>query len=517
MNKPTGLAIVFTIAVGIPLSAAEISSNGTGGGAWSSPATWRGKVPGPDDDVVIQKNDIVTFDRNDDGKVSCQKLQIDPKGVLTFKTGAGKQVCCIGDAIESFGVIKIDGTKSAADHLEIRMVGDSADKRKIKLGKNAALLLYGKANLVKDQRNVLLTSPKLEGQKEDIISLVEAEGFVSIDWQRARLLDIKLQAQKLDNTGAKPNERLNLVGNQFVNKARVWLHSCDTPVINKNSFEYADKTPLTEGAIGVYFSPLAEIKHNTVRGPFVFGISVNYQSDSVLEDNTIEGCTAGITGGYGIPNTMIKKCVVKGCETGIKLEGASGVLEDTVVQGAMTAFHHENANLQLTNFQIKDLREKGTAVNFLSGKLTLLNCNLTAAQIKMAAQPATAKDDPVTCLQYVIVGVKGAPADCLVELRTNDPKLLADVADTNVRNSPAALNNGLTPLAKTLNPLTVKAWSIDLKGKLQAAPEYNVKVLGPPAKEGEARPVLKMVPFRPGASAFRAVDDATPTLEVNLK
>jgi len=63
------------------VSAAEISTNGAGGGAWSDPATWRGKVvPGPADDVVIRKLDVVTFDRNDDGKVSCAKLQIAPPG-----------------------------------------------------------------------------------------------------------------------------------------------------------------------------------------------------------------------------------------------------------------------------------------------------------------------------------------------------------------------------------------------------------------------------------------------------
>src|SRR6266567_3371108 len=119
--------------------ATEISTNGLGGGPWSDPATWSGKVvPTSGDDVVIQKNDIVAFDRNDDGKVSCRKVQIDPKGVLIFKTGAGKQICCIADAIESYGVIKLDGTKSANDLFELRMVGDSVDKRKIKLGKNAA-------------------------------------------------------------------------------------------------------------------------------------------------------------------------------------------------------------------------------------------------------------------------------------------------------------------------------------------------------------------------------------------
>lgn len=514
--RKTVAAILF-LATSAVAQGAEISTNGIGGGPWSDPATWRGKaVPARADDVVIQKHDIVAFDRNDDGKTTCRKLQIDPKGVLVFKTGAGKLICCVGDTIESFGVIKLDGTKSAGDFLELRMVGDSADKRKIKLAKGANFLLYGRANLPGDKRNVALSSPKLADQKEDLLSVVDAEGVVSIDWQRAQVNDVKLMAKKIDNTGTKANERMNVLENHFTGQARIWLQACDTPVIAKNTFEHKGAKPIDEAAINVSYSPLSEIKGNLIRGGFAIGITVTYQSDSVLHGNTIEKCASGITGGYGIPNTMMRKCVVRGCGVGIKLEGASGVLEDTVVEGATTAFHIQNANLQLTNFHINDLAAKGTAVQFDTGTLTLLNCNIAPGQIKVGPQPAAAKADPVTCLQYVIVGVKEAPADCLVELRS--AVLAVDAADPNVRNSPAPLTAGLTPLPKTLNPLFVKAWSIDLKGKLQAAPEYTVKVLGPAAKEGDARPVLKMTTFRPQESAFRATpDDATPTLEVKLK
>lgn len=506
--------LLFVPAV---LSAAEISTNGLGGGNWSDPATWHQKiVPGPNDDVIIQKFDVVAFDRNDDGKPSCRKLQIDPKGVFTFKTNAGKAICSIADAVESYGVIKIDGTKSASDYFELRMVGDTAAQRKIKLGKGAALLLYGKANLPGARCNVALSSPGMADQKDDVTCLVECDGFVSIDWQRAYVKDVKLAAKKLDNTGAKANERINLIENQFGGMGRVWLQSCDTPVVAKNTFEYKGAKPLDEAAINVSYSPLSEIKGNVIKGGFSIGITVNYQSDSMLLDNTIEKCVSGITGGYGIPSTMLKKTVIRGCETGIKLEGASGVLEETLVEGAATAFHLQNSNLQLTNFHIKDLAANGTAVLFDTGVLTLLNCNIAPAQIKVGAQPATAKVDPVTCLQYALIGVKDAPADSLVDVRTVG--VAADANDTNVRNSPAPLNAGRTPLASALIPLIVKAWSIDLKGKLQAAPEYNVKVFGPAAKEGDARPLLKMTTLRPAENAFRAMmDDATPTLEVSLK
>ena len=499
---------LLVFAVPHALHAAEISSNGVGGGAWSDPMTWRGKkVPGPVDDVVIQKYDTVAFDRNDDGKVSCRKLQIDPRGLFTFKTGAGKQLCAVGDAVESFGVIKLDGTRSANDSLELRLLGDTADKRKIKLGKGGGLLLYGKDNLPDGRRNVALTSPKTAEQKEDLLSIVECNGAVSIDWQRADVLNVKLMAKKIDNTGAKSNERINLIENRFTGFSRVWIHTCDTPVIARNSFEFASPKPLDEPAINLNFCPLAEIKANTIRGGFQIGVTVNYQSDSVIVGNTIEKCTFAITGGYGIPNTMIRQCTIRACETGIKLEGASGVIENTDVEGATTAFHIQNANLQLTSFRVKNLAPKGNAVLFDSGAMTLLNCNIAADQIKIAPQAATVKTDLVTCLHHVIVAVKDAPADCLVEVRTSN--LPADTGDPNVRNTPAPLPQGLTPSPKTFNPLIVKAWSIDVKGKLQGAPEYTVKVLGPAAKEGEARPVLKMTTFRP--------DAATPTLEVKLK
>src|SRR5215471_6089991 len=113
-------SVLLVTALGLltaGVRAAEIHSNGRGGGEWSDPATWRGKAaPGPDDDVVIARGDAVVFDRNDDhvkfsetgaalvgsaataigprtlgagavllagvsGKASCRQLHIDPKGV----------------------------------------------------------------------------------------------------------------------------------------------------------------------------------------------------------------------------------------------------------------------------------------------------------------------------------------------------------------------------------------------------------------------------------------------------
>ena len=81
----------------------------------------------------------------------------------------------------------------------------------------------------------------------------------------------------------------------------------------------------------------------------------------------------------------------------------------------------------------------------------------------------------MTCLQYLVVGVKKAPAESLVEVRTLVPALAADAEDPNVRNSAAPLVGGLSPLPKTNRALIVKAWCLDDKGKTIPPPEYTIE------------------------------------------
>jgi hypothetical protein len=521
------LFIVGLLFPAAPSDAKDISTNGTGGGPWSDPATWHGKtVPGPTDEVIVQKFDVLTFDRNDDGKVSCRKLQIDPKGFFNFKTGSGKIICCVEDAIDNYGIIKLDGTKSATDVLELRLVGDKAKgrQRKITLANGAMLLLYGKSNLPEGRCNVALRSPKLPepGDMDDVAGLVEADGKVSIDWQRAYIQDVKLHAKKIDNTGAKQNERLNILENQFSGHGCVHLEYCDTPTISRNTFEYKGEkgARLTaEGAIYLSYCPLSEIKNNTIRGGFNAGIWFTYQPDAVVIGNTIDNCTHGISGAFGITNTIVKQCHIRGCDNGLVLQNGTGVVEDTVVEGGEVAFTVTSAQLQLTNFQLKNLGPKAVAVKLDSGTLSMLNCNITPGQIKMGPPPAKAEPEPpVTCLQYLVFGAKKAPAESLLEVRTAVPALAVDADDPNVRNSPAQLVGGLSPLPTTNRSLIVKSWCLDDKGKTIPPPEYSIKVLGPAIKEGAKRPILHTMTFRPQENALRSTPaDATPTVEVNLK
>jgi hypothetical protein len=512
------------LLLGGPAAAAEISTNGLGGGPWSDPDTWRDKkAPGPLDDVIIRKLDVVVFDRADDGKPTCRKVQIDPKGGLTFKTGAGKLALTVPEGIEAFGPIRLDSTRSAKDHFTIRLTGDKDAKRQIKLGRGGALLLYGRAGLPDNGRNVVLSAGPSPDPKEMWQGLVDADGSVMIDWQRARIDSVKLLAQKIDNTGAKPNERLRVAECQFTGAARFSCTGCDTPEVNKNTFDYSGTYVIPEPALHMHSSPLAEVKGNRVSGSFNVGLGLYAQSDCVLTDNMVEKCTHGLSGGYGLPNLMVKQLTIRGCEHGVRLEGGSGVLEDVLVEGATTAYQQSNSTLQAINLQVKELSKKGgLAVLHEGGALVLQNCNIVPGQIKLGTQSAPPAGKPapipVVCQQCLIIRVKDAPAGARVEVRTASPAVPAGAADLNVRNSPAPLVNGLTPGPASLSPLIVKAWSLDLGGKPVVAPEYAVKILGIAPKEGADRPVLKTVAFRPPEMAFRTPgEEGSPTLEVSLK
>jgi len=249
--KPKTLISLLILQVAVSGSqGAEIASNRAGGGLWSALATWRGnKVPGPADDVVIQKNDIISFDRNDDGKITCQKLQIDPKGGLTFKKGAGKVVCCIAGEIETFGAIRLDEANSSGDFLELRLIGDKADLRKLKVMKGGALLLYGRPNPA-GPLHVAVTSPKNDKQ-EHVPAVVEAVEGSMLEARHAQLNDVSLHAYKIDNTGARPNERFNIMDSRFSGQARIYCHTCDTPIVARNSFDWPGAGQLPAPAISI--------------------------------------------------------------------------------------------------------------------------------------------------------------------------------------------------------------------------------------------------------------------------
>jgi hypothetical protein len=501
---------------------AEITTNGAGGGRWGDPATWRGNaVPGPDDDVVIRKGDVVVFDRNDDGKVTCRKIQIDPKGALTFQTEAGKRVCCVADGIDSYGVIKLDATRSADDHLELRLVGDAA-KRVLKLQRGAALLVWGKDKLPGGRLNAAIVCSK-DAKDKEIVGTAEAVAGVTVDLQRADVADLVVRADEIDNTGARPNERFQVNGCRFTGYARVFCQRCDTPVIAGNTFHFAGPKRSTLPAISLIRCPLAEVRGNTVRGGYQQAVACEHGVDAVFIDNTVADCDSGIVLQFG-SDLVVRHNTARSCDKGFYFVDAQHtVLEDCTAEGCRTAVCGERATAQLTGLRLKDPPKNAVGVLYReSGELALLNCDVRPGQVKLEkvlAKTDKAPAPPVTAMHYLIVKVKGAPEDAQVELTTAKPKtpLPPGAADLNVRNSPAGIFEELTPLPRSFNPLLVRAWSVGRDAKTIPAPEYTLRVLAPAVQAGGMRRVLKEIAVTPQDSWYRPRPDApTPTVEVTL-
>lgn len=79
------LSVLAALVVNVgSIKAQPISSNGSGGGAWSSSGTWNNGVPGASDDVIIVAGDSVYTG----GAVSCHSLTIQPGAKLAVNTGA---------------------------------------------------------------------------------------------------------------------------------------------------------------------------------------------------------------------------------------------------------------------------------------------------------------------------------------------------------------------------------------------------------------------------------------------
>jgi len=527
------LTLTAVLVSGVVISsfarADEVHTNGTGGGAWSDPESWRKKkVPGPDDEAIIARGDVIVFDRNDDGKVTCKQLSIDPRGGLTFKRGGGKITMVVGGMIESFGTIKMQANDKADDLFELRLQAEKLEQRQLKLQKGGALLVYGRAL----KPNVILSStvPKAKDPKlpplDPTGGIDTTDGGVMLDLKHAVIVDIEVRARTIDNTGAKPNERVNVVGCQFRERGRVYVLGCDTALVADNDFD-SGKHNLPYAAITLYGSPLAEVKNNKIKGMYSSGISGTAQTDSVVANNTIEKCSSGIYW-YGT-NGMLKQCTIRDCSVGVILTSASGVVEDIVCENCVTGYHHGGATTQLNNFQFKNPPKNNkdvTPVLFGSGPLTMVNCAFSIKDVKLPAkfEPTVNKDGPpppqIETMQYLVLGVKGkVPAGVQAHVRTTKPAvaLPAGAVDLNIRNTPARFFKDLTPLPRSLEPIILKAWSVDHLGRYAAAPEYAVSIVEPAAKEGMPGRVLRTVTVTPAETWARPVpNELKATVEVTL-
>jgi hypothetical protein len=513
------LFVIFCVFCGHCSSAwsAEITTNGTGGGPWTDTATWRGgAVPKADDEVTVRKGDTVVFDRNDDGKVTCAKLFIDPDGGLKFKTGAGKVVFVTPGPIESFGLLKLDGTAAADDFHELRLTGKTPEDRTVKFEKGGALVVSGKANLPGGKRNVLIGSKCPDPKAADPSAKVTVKGGI-LDVQRADFQDVKLDGDDIDNTGAKAGQRCNVIGNRFLGKGNLSLVSCDTPAVTDNLLDYPGGPWQQPAAIALNGCPLADVKNNTIKGYFYYAFSVYGCTDAVLKGNTTEKAYVGV---YCVGATMFKANTFREAGTAFVVTSINGTLEDTVIEKTAIGMHINGGTVQMANTVFRDPPKEHHAIDFAAGELTLINCNFGPEQVTLPKTLPKTDKPMVTAMHYLVVKVNGdVEEDTAVDVRTVNPNppIAAGAADLNVRNAPAPLLAGRTPLPQSLSPLMVKSWVIDKDGKTVPAPEYTVRVVGPSDGVKE-RPVFKTLTVKPDAKWFREKpNDPTPTLEVNLK
>ena len=515
----SGILQLAIVALLLPLcAAAEIHSNGLGGGRWSDPASWHGNaVPTKDDAVVIATGDTIAFDGNDIEQPSCAQVSIDPEGVLTFRADAASHVLSVAGPIESYGAIRMDGTRSPQGSMELRLAGADDAGRTIRLLRNASLLAYGAEGLPDERRNVLLSTLEPAAGQPRRLGTVVAGVDTMIDLHSARLTDIAVQASSIDNTGFKPNERLNIVGNRFAGLSQLSLNSCDTPLVNGNVFDCGEGVTVPI-AITTASCKLADIRANHIVTGYQRGIQVQSDEDSSCTGNTVTA--AEICVYWHGTNAMVKNNTISGAATGVQFTSASGVAEGLGVAGAKTAIEVINSSFQLTDVHVENLPEDGVALSLNNAAVTLLNSNLAPEKIKGVGAPPGA-EPWVQAMEYLVVRVKGErPAGTEVEVRTaaasgGPPQ---GAADLNVRNSPASLSTaGFTPLPASLRPLIVRSWSLKRDGKKGESPFYDLVTSAPAAAEGEAPKVLKTQVIEPKPEWYRPDPNApVPTLEVAL-
>jgi hypothetical protein len=228
--------------------------------------------------------------------------------------------------------------------------------------------------------------------------------------------------------------------------------------------------------------------------------------------------------GFGT-NHMLKGNSVHGCETGLDIRyPGTAVVEDTTVEGAKRAVFFMHGNVQLTGLQVSKPAKDGVAVRYEeAGLLTLVNCNVAPTQVDMASlKPLQDKEQTarIVAMYYLVAAAKGAAADAQVDVRTVNPMppLPLNAVDLNIRNAPATVTDGLTPLPQSLGALIVKGWSVDIEGKPIAAPEYDLRLLAPVDKPGAERKVLGALKVKPQESWYRVKpNETTPTPEVLFK
>ncbi len=509
------LLLAFAAVSAAPAMAADIHSNGTGGGEWSAPSTWKGgKVPAAEDTAVIAMRDTVTFAQNHAEQVTCASLFLDPEAVLILKPiEDATTALTVAGPIESYGVLKIEAQRVPDAILELRFGGPGGN-HEFNMRPNSALLVYGREGYSEAGPNVRIIGYEDPAVREHAVIISRGESSVEVN--QAKLSDVGLVFYDIDNTGSKATERLNIRNNQFHGYSRVNLYRCDTPSVRGNTFEIAGKSHIYP-AIHFTHVKLGDIRENRITGPFARGIMIQYDTDSSASSNIIEGTNEGIY--WHGENGMLKNNLIKNTNNGVQMHAGSAVLEDVVVDNCKTGYHATQFAVQMTTCRSRNMGEESTVMYLNEATAKLLNCDIGYDQIKTGKQPWSGYW--AESMQYLVVKVNGdVPEGAMVEPRTSKQSggVPKGKADLNVRNAPARLDRDrLTPLPRSQNALVLRAWRLENNGKVSSAPFYDLRVLAP-ASPGENPKELSTQIIEPTEAWFRAEPDAPePTVEVNLQ
>ncbi len=512
------------LALALPCPGAEIHSNTTGGGRWSSAETWHGgSVPTQQDSVVIAMGDVVEVDVNDTDRPSCGNLYIDPTGVLTFAAAEGSHGLTVDGEIDSYGLIRMDAASRPESRLALRIVAGPDRPGSVRLRHGAALLVHGAAGLPQDSENVSIAAiphPAGGDDSAPVAVSVTAHGGAAIDLHRAMLSNVMIEARSIDNTGSRAGERVNIVGNRFTGHSRLTLRACDTPVVRRNRFDAAPR-PQEGHALLIEKCKLAQVHGNHAAG-YGQGIIIDGGMDASVVGNELADCTTALS--LTTRDVMVRDNTLIRCPTGVYAELTSGAIENTTVAESQLAFHIDYSTaIQFTNCRVLDLPEKGVPMRVDQAKVGLLNCNIAPDGIEASTnrRGRSTTSRQVQAMHYLVVKVNGdVPANTQVDVRTAEVSggVPEGRADENVRNAPAFLNTeGLTLPPRTMRSLVVRSWRMKQDGTIVSAPFYELRVSVPAEDPAGPRTQLVSKLIEPDESWYRPdLEDDAPTLEVTL-
>jgi len=509
------MRLAAAVVLSLPLvgAAAEIYSNGVGGGVWSDAATWRGgKCPAGQDTVVITSHDFVTYDGGESEDVDCAGLAIDPDGALVIKAAVPKRVLTVAGPIDTFGALRMDGVGSPGGAVCLRLTGSNEEARTIRVGKRGSLLIYGEPSLPMDQLNVRVTGLAGEGETPPPRVVVVAGNGAAIDWCNAAFDNLKATVSEIDNTGFEAGERINVNGCHFLGLSELAISSCDTPTVIGNRIDNPTYS-LGAGALSAVYCTLPEFRGNTVIGRHYMGISIVHSADSMLVDNTIEGAVMGI---YWVgTNAMGAGNVVRRCDIGMHLTSMSGLVQNSTVEHCLAGIQLQSSEAQLVDTRWVDQPEGARPLSLNQSSARFLNIPLKADDVVFGEKPAKGESPYAQSLCYLIVAVNGnRTLATRVTVRTEgvDP----DKPDPNVRNAIAPiLSNGLTPLPQSLMPIIVAAWSVGMDGVVTPSPRYVITAWEPAADADPPRKVLATATVQADSSWYRENPNA-PVATVEL-